>query len=65
MSGLVACATLLSGEREALACGGCFHEAPTQQKPVVESSVVSDHRMVLALAPQQTILWDQIRYTGD
>ncbi|HSO39834.1 MAG TPA: DUF2330 domain-containing protein, partial [Labilithrix sp.] len=25
----------------------------------------SDHRMVLALAPQQTILWDQIRYTGD
>ena len=65
VSSFLACATLLSGERDALACGGCFHEAPTPQKPIVESSVVSDHRMVLAIAPQQTILWDQIRYTGD
>lgn len=64
-SAFLACATLLSGEGEALACGGCFHEAPTPQKPIIESSVVSDHRMVLAIAPQQTILWDQIRYTGD
>jgi len=64
-SAFLACATLLSGEGEALACGGCFHDAPTPQKPIIESSVVSDHRMVLAIAPQQTILWDQIRYTGD
>jgi hypothetical protein len=63
--GLVACAVLASGEREARACGGCFHEAPTPQKPVTESSIVSDHRMVFALAPQQTVLWDQIRYTGN
>jgi hypothetical protein len=63
--GLLACATLVSGEREASACGGCFHEAPTPQNPITESSVVSDHRMVFALAPQQTVLWDQIRYTGN
>ena len=49
--GLVGCALLVSGARDAYACGGCFHEAPTPQKPVVESSVVSDHRMVLSLAP--------------
>jgi hypothetical protein len=64
-STIIACAILVSGEREALACGGCFHEAPTPQKPVIESSLVSDHRMVLAIAPQQTMLWDQIRYTGN
>jgi len=63
--GIVACATLVSGEGEALACGGCFHPEPTPQQPLVESSVVNDHRMVFALAPQQTVLWDQIRYDGD
>lgn len=63
--GVVACAMLAGGEREASACGGCFHEAPSPQNPVTESSIVSDHRMVFALAPQQTVLWDQIRYDGD
>ena len=63
--GLVASALLVGGEREASACGGCFHEAPTPLTPITESSVVSDHRMVFALAPQQTVLWDQIRYSGN
>lgn len=63
--GVVACAMLAGGEREASACGGCFHEAPTPQKPITESSIVSDHRMVFALAPRQTVLWDQIRYSGN
>ena len=62
---MVACATFVSGEREASACGGCFHQAPTPQQPLTESSMVSDHRMVFALAPQQTVLWDQIRYSGN
>lgn len=63
--GVVVAALLAGGEREARACGGCFHGEPTPQKPLTESSVVSDHRMVFALAPQQTVLWDQIRYSGN
>jgi hypothetical protein len=62
--GVVLCAVLASGERDAKACGGCFHGS-SPANPVIESSVVSDHRMVFALGPQQTVLWDQIRYTGD
>ena len=63
--GAFAVTMLVSGEREAHACGGCFHEGAGNQNPVIESSVVSDHRMVFAIGPQQTVLWDQIRYTGD
>ncbi len=40
------------------ACGGCF-------VPPTDSTVVTDHRMALSISPQQTILWDQIRYSGD
>jgi hypothetical protein len=40
------------------ACGGCF-------TPQSERTVVTDHRMALAISPQQTVLWDQIRYSGD
>ncbi len=44
------------------ACGGCFTPpAPTES----ERSVVTDHRMALSISPQQTVLWDQIRYSGD
>ncbi|MDB4944789.1 MAG: hypothetical protein JWP97_4323 [Labilithrix sp.] len=59
------CALVLGFEHQARACGGCFHGERTPAQPVVETSVVSDHRMVFALGPQQTVLWDQIRYTGD
>jgi hypothetical protein len=43
---------------DALACGGCF--APPEQV-----TVVTDHRMALAISQDQTVLWDQIRYQGD
>ena len=63
-----ACALVLSGSslvadvRDANACGGCFHPPPGPLE--VESSVVTDHRMAFSLSPTQTVLWDQIRYTG-
>lgn len=50
---------LASGD--ARACGGCFHEPVHLQIAV---SVVTEHRMAFALSPQQTVLWDQIRYSG-
>lgn len=40
------------------ACGGCFVQ-PT------ERTVVTDHRMALSVSTTQTVLWDQIRYSGD
>src|SRR5262249_48579403 len=57
---VAACAiasTLATPEKKASACGGCFH-------PPTESTVVTDHRMAFSISPTQTILWDQIRYTG-
>jgi hypothetical protein len=45
-------------EREAAACGACFVGSS-------ESTVVNDHRMALSISMQATILWDQIRYSGD
>ena len=44
--------------RRADACGGCF--APTDTVTTVES-----HRMVISLSAEETILWDQIRYSGN
>lgn len=51
-----AAATMHAGPAEA--CGGCF-------VPPADVSVVTDHRMALSISQQQTILWDQIRYSGD
>jgi hypothetical protein len=31
----------------------------------VDSTVVTDHRMAFSLSPEQTVLWDQIRYSGN
>jgi len=45
-------------ERPAQACGGCFSR-PT------ENTVVTDHRMAFSVSTQQTVLWDQIKYSGD
>ncbi|WP_437683430.1 DUF2330 domain-containing protein [Sorangium sp. So ce131] len=39
------------------ACGGCFVGDQ-------ETTVVSAHRMALAISPTQTVLWDQIQYAG-
>jgi hypothetical protein len=48
---------LAMSERPAEACGGCFNppETPT---------VVTDHRMILSVAKDQSTLYDQIKYTG-
>jgi hypothetical protein len=43
---------------EANACGGCF-------VPPSTPTVVSGHRMVMAVSTQQSTLWDQIQYAGE
>lgn len=59
----------VSAIRDAEACGGCFHEppAPTEADASTSQSgtVVTDHRMALAITSQGTTLWDQIEYAGD
>ena len=49
---------LLAQERDAAACGGCFHP-PTQV-----ASDITDERMLLSVSTKQTTLYDQIRYSG-
>jgi MYXO-CTERM domain-containing protein len=49
----------LIGEREARACGGCFHP-PTQT-----AADITDERMLLSVSQTQTTLYDQIRYSGN
>ena len=44
--------------RDAEACGGCF-------SPPETVTSVDSHRMVVSLSPEKSILWDQIRYSGD
>jgi hypothetical protein len=44
---------------EARACGGCFH-GPTQN-----GDVITDHRMIFSVSPQQTTLYDEIEYQGN
>jgi hypothetical protein len=45
-------------ERDAAACGGCFHP-PTQTV-----SDITDERMLLAVSTLQSTLYDQLRYMG-
>jgi hypothetical protein len=58
MSRLVLGVLLVCAPRVADACGGCF-------APPEEVTSVDGHRMVIALNPQRTILWDQITYSGN
>ena len=55
LSGFALLATLALPD-DARACGGCF--VPS------ETTVVTAHRMALAISPVQTVLWDQIQYAG-
>jgi hypothetical protein len=55
--GLLMLAGALAQAEPAEACGGCFAPPQTIQ-------VVTDHRMVLSLSRDRTVLWDQFRYTG-
>ncbi len=55
-------ALVVGGERDAQACGGCFHPPPG---PTENPSMVTAHRMILSVSSQQTTLYDQIKYTGN
>ncbi len=55
--GLVLLAGALGAPRAVDACGGCFN-------PPTAVQVVTDHRMVLSLSRDRTVLWDQFRYSG-
>ncbi|CAN5704885.1 hypothetical protein BH09MYX1_BH09MYX1_23800 [soil metagenome] len=55
---LVATAAVFQA-RDALACGGCFHD------PNENVSVVTDHRMIFSISKDQTTLYDEMRYSGD
>jgi MYXO-CTERM domain-containing protein len=63
LGGLAALAMLsvAAGEPDARACGGCFHGPPAPQQSV---TVINDHRMVFSISTAQTVLWDQIEYSG-
>jgi hypothetical protein len=51
-------ALTLAASGDAQACGGCF-------APPEVNTIVNSHRMALSVSPKQTVLWDQIRYSGD
>jgi hypothetical protein len=56
---LAAAAVSFVDARPASACGGCFAPpAPTQ------TTVVTGHRMAFSISTKQTVLWDQIEYSG-
>ncbi|MCC7541040.1 MAG: DUF2330 domain-containing protein [Deltaproteobacteria bacterium] len=48
--------------RSARACGGCFTPPPTESGT---ATVVTAHRMAMAISPRQSTLWDQFAYAGD
>ncbi len=51
-------AVTFAGQRQASACGGCFHP-PTQNV-----SDITDERMLLSVSSAQSTLYDQIEYSG-
>lgn len=53
----VALSVAMTVPSDAAACGGCF-------APQGNPSFVDSHKMVLAISPRGTTLWDQIQYTG-
>src|SRR5260221_5176974 len=58
---LVSLLWLMAHARDASACGGCFHPPET----MAMSTIVTAHRMAFATSGTRTVLWDQIRYTGN
>jgi hypothetical protein len=60
---LGACAASLALiEGDAKACGGCFHQV---NPPPEERTVVTGHRMAFSISTTQTVLWDQVQYSGN
>ena len=58
LTALASSALLLLSDSSAEACGGCF-------SPPTEVTIVTDHRMALSVSTNQTVLWDQIKYSGN
>lgn len=58
---LIAVALLSSAPSDAHACGGCFHSP----NPMGTVSVVSAHRMAFLSSTSESVLWDQVQYTGN
>jgi hypothetical protein len=56
-------AAFLLESHDARACGACFHSPPPPSQ-VIDTSLVTDHRMAFSISQTQTVLWDQIRYSG-
>jgi hypothetical protein len=52
----------LLADARAEACGGCFSRPVEAGK---SPQVVTGHRMILAITPEATTLWDQLRYSGN
>jgi len=50
---------LATAADDARACGGCFH-GPTE-----DGDPITAHRMIFAVSPQQTTLYDEIEYSGN
>jgi len=51
---------------DAHACGACFHPVPPPNPPPNEvDTVVTEHRMAFAMSTTQSVLWDQIKYSGN
>ncbi|HEX8796674.1 MAG TPA: DUF2330 domain-containing protein [Polyangiaceae bacterium] len=61
LAGLLAAGVVLTDVHDASACGGCFHGPPPPQQTV---TVITDHRMVFSISTAQTVLWDQVEYSG-
>ncbi|HEY6460867.1 MAG TPA: DUF2330 domain-containing protein, partial [Polyangiaceae bacterium] len=55
----VGLAAAMGAASDARACGGCFH-GPSQSP-----DVITDHRMIFRVTPQQTTLYDEIEYQGN
>jgi hypothetical protein len=51
-------AVTFTGQRQASACGGCFHP------PSQTVTDITDERMLLAVSATQSTLYDQIEYSG-
>lgn len=63
LAALAASSLMIAPER-ADACGGCFAPIPPPETGKVPP-LVTAHRMALSISTDQTVLWDQIRYSGE
>jgi len=63
---LALAASLLLAPRDAEACAVFYPSPePVDGGPAQSLSVVTDHRMAIAITPSMTTIWDQVNYVGD